>query len=170
MRVLTKVAAVFVGLVLAFAAAWIAVDVRQRAPQGPEAQASAGMYAFGDLVLGVTVFGGVALVPLALGLYWLRAVDKFWSALTWGAMLFALTGLVALAANMWNQSSSSSWMLLSHARIGIMPLSALALLTCAILAPRARHRWLLFAAAGTDGTVFAGLFLVKILLPRLSGG
>jgi hypothetical protein len=51
-----------------------------------------------------------------------------------------------------------------------MPLSALALLTCAVFAPQTRHRWLLLAAAIADGAWFAGLLLFKIALPRLGGG
>ena len=79
---------VFVGLVVAFAAAWVAVEVRQRLTQGPAAQASSGMDAAGDLMLGVAVFGLLALVPVGLGLFWLRSVAWFWPLLTGSALLF----------------------------------------------------------------------------------
>jgi hypothetical protein len=165
-----KVGIVFLGLVLALVVAWVAVFLRQLATQGPAAQASAGMYAFGDLMLGVAVFGVLAVVPIALALYWLRPVALFWSALLWGALLFALTGIGALAANHWATPSTGSWIFLAQVRVGLMPLSALALVTCALFAPRPRHRWLLLAAAFTDGAIFAGVLFVKVALPHLGGG
>jgi hypothetical protein len=170
LRPATKVSIVFLGLIVAAAIAWAAVVLHQRLTDDPDAQASSGMYALGDLVLGVAVFGVLALVPIALALYWLRPVARFWSALLGGAMLFAVTGFVALAASVWTNPSTNHWLFLAHARIGLMPLGALALTMCAIFAPQTRHRWLLLAAAVTDGTLFAGLVLVKYVLPGLDGG
>src|SRR4051812_47540036 len=109
MRPSAKAGVVVLGLVLAFVAAWVAVDLRQRATQGPDAQASAGMYAFGDLVLGVGVFGVLALIPAALALVWLRPVARFWSALVAGALLFALIGVLALAASVVAKASTNHW-------------------------------------------------------------
>jgi len=70
-------------MILAGAVSWIAVAIRQHFTSGPDALASSGMYAFGDLVIGLAVFSVAALVPVALGLYWLRPVAGFWSVLTW---------------------------------------------------------------------------------------
>ena len=39
--------------------------------QGPIAQASSGMYAFGDLLLFIGIFGLLALIPTGLALYFL---------------------------------------------------------------------------------------------------
>jgi len=169
LRLPAKIGAVALGLVVAFAVAWIAVEVRQRTTQGPDAQASAGMYAFGDLLLGVAVFGVIALLPLALGLYWLRPVARFWSALVGGALLFAMTGILALAAGLIAGGSTSSWLLLAHVRFGLMPLSALALLACALFAPQPRQRWLLLVSAMSDGIIFVGVVLVKFVLPHFTG-
>jgi hypothetical protein len=170
LRPSVKVGVILLGLVVAMVIAWFAVAIEHRMNPLPPEEASGGMAAFGDLVLYLAVFGVTALVPLALGLYWLRAVARFWSALTWGAGPFALTGLAALVAIIWVGHTTSSWILLAHARFGLMPLSALALLTCAIIARRPRHRWLLFAAAVVDGGIFGGYLLVNIVLPRLRGG
>ena len=155
-----KIGIVVLGFAVALAIAWLAVDIRQRATQGPDAQAASGMYAGGDMILGIAVFGMIALVPIALALLWLRPVAWFWSALVGGAMLFALTGLVALAANLWGKHPANGWILLTHVRIGMMPLSALAFLACALFAPQPRHRWLFFGAAIMDGVLFAGMLLV----------
>ena len=39
--------------------------------QGPIAQASSGMYAFGDLLLFIGIFGVLALIPTGLAVYFL---------------------------------------------------------------------------------------------------
>ncbi len=166
LRLSTRIGCIFLGLVVALAVAWIAVELRQRATQGPDALASSGMYAFGDLVLGVGVFGVLALVPMALTLYWLRPVARFWSALQWGAILFALTGCLAVAASIWALQSRSAWLILAHARIGLMPLGALALLMCTVFAPQARQRWLLLATAIGDGALFAAIVISMLVRSR----
>src|SRR5258707_171013 len=54
-----KVGIIFLGLLVAFVIAWAAVDLRQRAMRGIPDHDSA-MYAFGDLMFGVAVFGVAA--------------------------------------------------------------------------------------------------------------
>lgn len=165
-----RIGIVIGGFVAALAGAWIAILVRQYFTSGPDALATSGMHAFGDFVLGVAVFAALALVPAALGLYWLRPVDKFWSAFAWSALLYALTGPLAVVASMSIENSTGGWtLLLSVTRIGLMPLSAMAFLMCAILAPQKRERWLLVVSAIVDAAVVAGLVLVKFVLPRLAG-
>ena len=166
---LAKVGIVFLGLIAAFAAAWVAVYLRQLATDTREALAASGMYAAGDMFLGIGVFGILALVPIGLTLCWLRPVARFWSALVWTAMIFAVSGFLALAANMAATTSTGGWIFFAQARVGLMPLSALALFTCALFAPLARHRWLLLAAAFTDGVIFSGIVLTKLVLPHLGG-
>lgn len=155
------------GILLALAAAWLAVDLRQRLTAGPDAQASAGMYAAGDAMLGVAVFCVLALAPLALALFWLRPVNRFWIALTWGAGLYALTGFVALAMERLASFPRNSWMFVCDVRIGTMPLSSLALVTCGLFAPQLRQRGILLASGLVDGLTFVGVVLVKFVLPQL---
>ena len=45
-----------------------------------------------------------------------------------------------------------------------MPLSALALATCALFAPAMRLRMILLGAAVLDGALFAGVVLFKVVL------
>lgn len=170
LRPSAKVGIVFAGFVVAFAIAWLAVEVRQRATQGPDAQAASGMYAAGDAMLGVAVFGVVALVPIALALYWLRPVARFWSALVVGAVVVQLTGWTALAATILAIHSQSMWIFWALVRIGLMPLIALTLVTCALFAPKPQHRALLVATGIADGLLFAGVVFVKFLWPRFGGG
>lgn len=71
MSKLTKLSLVIGGYVLACVAAGGAVSVYQWFTQSAAAQASAGMSAFGDLLLFLFLFGMFALVPTGLGLYFL---------------------------------------------------------------------------------------------------
>jgi hypothetical protein len=167
LRASTKFGIVFCGWLVAFAIAYAAVVVRQHATQGPDAQASAGMYAAGDAMLGTAVFGMIALLPIGLSLYWLRPIAWFWSVLAWGALGFALTGLGALAESHWAVYPANVWPLfVAQARIALMPLTAAALLVCALFAPRVRHRWMLLGAVATDVTIFAGVIVLKFILPQ----
>jgi protein-S-isoprenylcysteine O-methyltransferase Ste14 len=63
----TKLAIVAAGYLVAFVVASVVVAVRLSATSGPAAQASSGMYAFGDAVLFVGVFGVVGLAPTEWG-------------------------------------------------------------------------------------------------------
>jgi len=68
---LTKVGLVIGGYVVACLIASAVVYVWELFTQGPIAQASSGMYAFGDLLLFIGVFGGLALIPTGLAGYFL---------------------------------------------------------------------------------------------------
>jgi hypothetical protein len=168
LRPLAKAGIVAGGFAAALVVACVAVYVRQIFTQGPEAQASSGMSAFGDVMLGVAVFGLLSLVPLALGLYWLRSHAPFWSFLSWGAVLFALTGPLAVLVSGWLRQPAGNWAFLADVRIGLMPLTALALLTTGLVAPQPKPRWILIGAALLDGGIFAGVVLVHFVLPGLS--
>jgi hypothetical protein len=71
MKPIFKVAIVAGGYLLAALMALAAVALREAAAGEAGARASDGMSAFGDVVLFVAVFGGVALVPTGLGLFFL---------------------------------------------------------------------------------------------------
>ena len=72
---LAKTGLVIGGYLLACLIASGAVYAYQSLNQSAAAQASAGMYAFGDLILFVAIFGVLALLPTGLALYFL--VRKF---------------------------------------------------------------------------------------------
>lgn len=157
-----KIGIVLAGFAIALAVALVAMGIRQ---QLNAADPSQGMQAFGDLVLGMVVFTGLALLPLGLGLYWLRPVTRFWTVLVSAAVGYALTGPPALLASGLLRQSLGNWALLGDIRIGTMPLSALALATCALFAPSRSLRALLIGAAFLDGAIFAGVILFKFVLP-----
>ncbi len=75
-----KIALVGLGYIGAVVIAVAAVAIRV-ATSGPDAQASSGMYAFGDALLLIAVFGLFSLVPTAALLLFLRPYRRFWIAL-----------------------------------------------------------------------------------------
>jgi hypothetical protein len=68
---LAKIGWVTGGYMLACLAAYAVTYAYQTLTQNAAAQASAGMYAFGDLFLFLGVFGILALFPTGLALYFL---------------------------------------------------------------------------------------------------
>lgn len=68
---LAKLSVIIGGYIAVCVVASVAVYVSQLSTQGPAAQASAGMYAFGDLLLFVGIFGILAIFPTGLALYFL---------------------------------------------------------------------------------------------------
>ena len=73
------------------------LEVRLLNTQGPEADASAGMYAFGDGCLFLGVLGFAAMVPTGLGLFFLRRNRWVWITLATTALAIAVTGPAATA-------------------------------------------------------------------------
>ena len=93
MKCLVKCGAVLAGYIIAWVAASTAVAIRVADTQGPDAQASAGMYAFGDLILFLGVFGILELFPTGLALYFLRRFERFWTVFSAAVLAFSVTGL-----------------------------------------------------------------------------
>src|SRR6185503_7420211 len=95
LRPALKIGIIVAGYVAAIVIAVAAVASHVASTSGPAAQASSGMYAFGDAVLFVAVFGVLALVPTAVALVFLRPYRHFWMVLATIGMAFAITGLAA---------------------------------------------------------------------------
>jgi len=156
-----KFGVVLAGYAVALLAAWAAVAIRQAQTSGPDAQAAAGMYAFGDFILFVGVFGAVAIFPTVLALYFLRSCEKFWNGLSIAAMTSAVTGpvaatLTALApAPPVRQFGWALAMAFGFLRMLCAPLLAVAGLIAGLLAPTRRSCWLLLGAALIEGMVCA---------------
>ena len=97
MKALVKFGAVLAGYAVAVLVAGVAVEVRVAHTSDPDAQASAGMYAFGDGLLFVAVFSAVALLPTGLALFFLRPYRWFWTALSITGLPIAVTGVLAVS-------------------------------------------------------------------------
>jgi hypothetical protein len=68
---LAKLGLVIGGYVAACLIASGVVYVWELFTQGPIAQASSGMYAFGDLLLFIGIFGVIAMIPTGVAIYFL---------------------------------------------------------------------------------------------------
>src|SRR5690349_25002744 len=92
-----RVGSIAAGYLGAFLAASLAVAIRVANTSGSDAQASSGMYAFGDSYLFIAVFGLLALVPTGAALYFLRPYRALWTVLSTLALCVAITGVAAAA-------------------------------------------------------------------------
>jgi hypothetical protein len=170
---LLKPLAVLVGYSAALLAACVAVYIRQLNTQGPDAQASAGMYAAGDAMLFISVFGSVALVPTGLGLYFLRPLRIFWNLLVVTVLALAATGPVcAVALELVRHLGSAPTFLQVLTALGVMRvlgslLLAPAFLLSACLAPTRFPRWALLGATAVEGLVAAYAVVHWFIVPGL---
>jgi hypothetical protein len=162
MNALVKFGAVLAGYVVAVLIASAAVAVRIANTNGPEADASSGMYAFGDGLLFIAVFSAVALLPTGLGLWFLRPFRWFWVVLSVTAVMIA--GMAILSASVYALAAClplprESPLMVSAAlavlRMLAAPPLAAAFLVAGVLAPSWASRWALLAAAGIEGVAAA---------------
>jgi hypothetical protein len=123
------------------------------------------MYAFGDLLLFVAMFGFGSLLPTGLGLYFLRPFTRFWTVLSIAVFIIAGTSLVAVAvlfAAPPQATGTSGWALASFFaffRLAGAPLFASAYILAALLAPNRSSRWSLLAATGLEAVVGLSSFV-----------
>ena len=160
MKALVKFGTVLAGYVAAVMVADAAVAARIAHTSGPDAQASAGMYAFGDGLLFVAVFGEAALVPTGLALWFLRPCRRFWIVLSITALAVAITAIPAVALCVMDrflaiprESVLEYLAALAFLRTIASPPLAGAFVVAGALAPSRASRWALLAAAGIEGAV-----------------
>lgn len=169
-----KIGIVAAGYVAAFLLASAVVAIRVAYTSGPDAQAESGMYAAGDAMLFVAVFGITALVPTGAALFFLRPYRRFWTVLSAVGLGIGITGLAAVVLFAIGRhapppSPLATWAGLSVLRILVAPLLALTGLVCTLLAPYRFPRLTLLAAATMEVAVSAyGGFtwFVPLLFPR----
>ena len=174
MKSALKVTLVAGGYVAAFLAASAAVAIRMAATSGPDAQAASGMYAFGDSVVFVAVFGVLALVPTGGALYFLRPYQRFWMVLSLSCLAVAVTGLSAAILFAFGRHATPPSPLamlagLSVLRILVAPLLALTFLVCALFTPHRSPRLTLLAATAMETAVTAcagAVWFIQVFLHR----
>ena len=174
MKTLTKTGIVFAGYACAFALAVVVTYIKMRATaNSPDADASSGMHAFGELLVFVFTFGFAALVPSGFAFYFLREVRAFWKAVAVCAAVLAATNVVA-GAVYWAQwllphvpmlDSGSAFAVL---RMLVAPIVMATILVCAEFAPEPRLRRIMRLAAAVE--ILAAtpwfLFLVWSIVSR----
>ena len=174
MKLSLKIGSVVIGYAAAFLAAIAAVGIRLATTTGPDAQASSGMYAFGDAMLFVAVFGVAALVPTGAALFFLRPYRPFWTALATIGLGVAATGVMAVVifvvGRLAPPSALATGASLSVLRILVAPLLALAFLVCAALSPYRFPRLALLTATAIEVGVsgYGGVvWFLPLILERL---
>jgi hypothetical protein len=139
------------GYAVAGFVACAAIDIRLL-HHSAQAQDAPGMYAWGDLLLFLQVFGIGALIPTWLALYFLRPVGKFWTVFSVAALPFAATGLCAalVVALLCHQPDPSLWrsmvVAIGELREMVSPACAVIFLLATFTAPARWSRWALLGA------------------------
>ena len=166
-----KIGIVIGGYIFALAGAFAATYIQELSTRGTDAQASQGMFAFGQTILFLLVFGGLALIPTVLAFYFLRSSVKFWNGCAVLCLVFSIIGLIIVIANALmnanvlhiSKSSAAVVSLFGVLRAFGAPLLIVGFLVLAVIAPSRRPRVLLFASAGLE--ILGGLYmLVSFLL------
>jgi hypothetical protein len=174
MKAISRIGVVAAGYVAAILLASAAVAIRVANTDGPDAQASSGMYAFGDAVVFVSVFGIAGLLPTGAALFFLRPYRRLWTVLSGMALAAAFTGLAAVAlfaAGRYSVAPAaiSVWVDLSVLVILPSPLLALAFGVCAAFSPYRPQRIALLGAAVLEAAVAAYAAFVWFLPLFLHG-
>jgi hypothetical protein len=147
------------GYVIAILVACAAVTIRIASRSDAAEQASSGMYAFGDAILFVAVFGILALVPTGAALFFLRPYLQFWVVLSAFSIGIAVTSVAAaLLYSIGREEVASTlalWAAFSVLRILVTPLLALAFFVATLISPYRYPRLAFFGAALMEAGVSA---------------
>jgi hypothetical protein len=165
LRPRTKVALVGLGYIGALAIAFAAVSLYIAVTNGPDRQTYAAMFAFGDSLLFLAVFGVAALVPTGAGFFFLRPYRPFWRVLSVGAVVIATTGVAAFfrflaARGIGPHAAGNVWTTFAVLRVLIAPLFALTFVVSALFAPSRRPRIALLVATAVEAFVSLGYGLI----------
>jgi hypothetical protein len=91
-----KIGLIAAGYIGAFLIAFVSVALYVASTSGPDRQLYSGMYAFGDSLLFLGVFGLAAVPSTGAALFFLGPYRSFWRGLSVGALAIATTGVAAL--------------------------------------------------------------------------
>jgi len=151
---------VVAGYVVASAAAVAIVAIYVIATGGPDRRNYGAMYAFGDSLLFLGVFGVAAVPPTGAALYFLRPYRPFWLVVSVAALITTLTGIAALiefvsARTTDPHAGVAAWLTLAVLRILVAPLFALAFLLTGCFAPNRPSRIIFLISTAIEATIFA---------------
>src|SRR6185369_14182295 len=143
----------------ALVVASVAVGIYIAATSGPDRQDYAGMFAFGDFILFLAVFGLAAVPASGAALFFLRPNRSFWRVASVVALAIATTGIAALASYLLSQSTDARsflgvWTALSPLRILLAPLCAVAFFLAGLFAPTRSSEVAFLVAATVEAAVF----------------
>lgn len=157
MKPRSKVVLVIAGYLVALVIASGVVSLHMAAADGPDRQSASGMFAFGDSLLFLAVFGLAAVPATGAALYFLRPYPTFWRTVSVGACVIAATGVAAIVADLVRRNTQlgplpGGWSDLSPLRLLLAPLLAVAFVLAMLFAPTRSSR-IVFLCAGVIETV-----------------
>jgi hypothetical protein len=163
MTTTARAGAVALGYVIAFVAASALVAARIAAT-AQAAQSAGGMYAVGDMILFLAVFGVLAAAPTAAALWMLRGNRLVWTTLGAVAAAGAVISLAAIGLFVAGRSAPAGstlyvWTAWTPLWLLGAPPAALACLGAGIIAPRRIPRAILVVAALVHAAVGTGIFM-----------
>jgi hypothetical protein len=167
MRASAKIGLVLAGYAGALLLAWAVVALYIAATNTPDRQASSGMYAFGDSLFFLAVFGVASVPATGAALFFLRPHRLFWRVLSVAALLIAVTGLAAAVDYHASQASGagsafSSWSDVAVLRVLVAPLFTLGFFLSGLFAPSRPTRIALFAATLVEGAAVASVVVLWV--------
>ena len=134
------------------------VAIYVAATSGADRQASSGMYAFGDLLFFLAVFGVASIPATGAAFFFLRPHPLFWRLLSVAALGLAMTALAAAVEYITNRTFEARllqiWADLSVLRLLVAPLFALGFLLAGIFAPSRSFRFALLIATAIEAAAF----------------
>jgi hypothetical protein len=165
MKASAKVGLIFAGYIVALLIAFAVVAINAGFRNAPDALASGGMFAFGDSLLFLAVFGLAAIPATCAALYFLKPFRSFWISLSAAALIVSTTGIAALVDYVATQSAEAgsafhSWSALAVLRILVAPLFAVTFFLSAFFAPNRSPRLAFVFAAMVETVVFTTVALM----------
>jgi hypothetical protein len=160
MKSAAKAGMVVGGYVLAALIAFGVVALYVALTDTPDRQASIGIYAFGDSLLFLGVFGMAAALPTGAALYFLRPHPSFWRVLSVAGPAVVATGLAACVLYLMARGAPSASVLGAWANVAVLrilsgPLVVVALILSGVFAPGRSTRLTLLVAGGVEAALFA---------------
>jgi hypothetical protein len=169
MKPYQKVAWVLGGYLACFLLAYGIAAVYVAHTAGPDRQTSGGMYAFGDAMLFLGLFGVSSLVPTAIALCFLRPYRRFWTVLSGVSLAFAALAIGAVVLFYVGRGDPKTargmWVAYSVLVILATPLLSLAFAVCAVFSPHRSARIAFIASTFAEAAVFLAWFLPRFFLP-----
>jgi hypothetical protein len=174
MKKSAKVGIVAAGYILACVAAFAVSYIYDLSTRGTDVQASQGMFAFGQSILFLVVFGVLALIPTVLAFFFLRSSGIFWNGFAVLSLFYSIIGLVVVITNalinrnLLQIADSSSAVISLFGVLGAFgaPIFIVCFLILAVIAPSRRPRLLLLASAGLEILSELYVFVSFLLFQR----
>ena len=159
------------GYVGALLVASAAVAVNVAATSGADRQGASGMYAFGDSMLFLGVFGVAAIPATGAALYFLRSARGFWRPFSVVGLTIAGTAVAAAVLYLVGRGTVPGSTLQTLAgfsvlRILIAPLFGLAFFLAGLFAPTRSDRIALLVATAMEAAAFGVIALTWVFSAR----